>query len=303
MLEKNSDVYTSEFGSPTESSEGTPESSNEDTDTETSELLSSTLDVHQLTREDCCDGSKLDFDNLVTAYGRQLKSLSGLNEAEAFSTKIAVSDMDIGDKYVSNPTFSIARWPADGFAESARCASIDESTPCMSPVEQLLEATPRWATTGPDFPRFETAPAELVDNADIPQTTLCALTLCQTPPGALVLRREEKQKPLSEIELQRQRKLRGAAYGASGGAVALGACGGAAGLTGGAVAGALVGLIPACFTFGLSIPFGAAIGGGAGLVAGTTVGGGTGLLAGGAAGYAFDSVKSSKLDSKLSKSD
>jgi hypothetical protein len=49
----------------------------------------------------------------------------------------------------------------------------------------------------------------------------------------------------------------------------------------GCVAGAAVGLVPALFTFGLSIPAGAMIG----LCAGTTVGGSVGAVSGGAIGY------------------
>merc|ERR1712032_1742378 len=49
--------------------------------------------------------------------------------------------------------------------------------------------------------------------------------------------------------------------------------------------GAVVGLVPALFTFGLSIPLCAMIGGGAGLCAGTTLGATCGAVGGGAVGY------------------
>jgi len=55
---------------------------------------------------------------------------------------------------------------------------------------------------------------------------------------------------------------------------------GATGLVTGTVAGAAVGLVPALFTFGLSIPIGAAICGGAGLAVGSAAG----AVGGGAAG-------------------
>merc|ERR1719387_2858406 len=51
-----------------------------------------------------------------------------------------------------------------------------------------------------------------------------------------------------------------------------------------AAGGAAVGVVPAIFTFGLSIPVCAVIGGGAGLAAGTAVGSGAGAV-GGAAVY------------------
>merc|ERR1712232_488119 len=61
--------------------------------------------------------------------------------------------------------------------------------------------------------------------------------------------------------------------------------GGLIGLTAGAGVGAAVGVVPAIFTFGLSIPIGAFIGGVIGLCVGTVVGGCAGLVSGGAVGY------------------
>lgn len=72
---------------------------------------------------------------------------------------------------------------------------------------------------------------------------------------------------------------------AVGGAVALGTGGGATGLVSGGLIGAACGLVPAVFTFGLSIPIGAAIGSGMGAGIGTTFGGAAGFISGGALGY------------------
>lgn len=69
------------------------------------------------------------------------------------------------------------------------------------------------------------------------------------------------------------------------GAVACGSSGGATGFVAGGAVGAAVGLVPAIFTFGLSIPLGAAIGSGTGLCVGTVAGGTFGFVGGGAAGY------------------
>jgi len=69
------------------------------------------------------------------------------------------------------------------------------------------------------------------------------------------------------------------------GGVTFGAGGGAVGLATGGIAGAVVGIVPALFTFGLSIPFCAVVGSGAGLCLGTAVGGTTGAVGGGAVGY------------------
>lgn len=76
-----------------------------------------------------------------------------------------------------------------------------------------------------------------------------------------------------------------AAASAVGGAVLCGTVGGTAGTVVGGFTGAAVGILPAFFTFGLSIPVFAIIGSGAGLCLGATTGGGVGLVAGGAAGY------------------
>lgn len=74
------------------------------------------------------------------------------------------------------------------------------------------------------------------------------------------------------------------AASAVGGAAALGASGGATGLVTGSAIGAACGIMPALFTFGLSIPVGAVLGGSAGLCMGTVAGGTMGLVGGGAAG-------------------
>jgi len=66
----------------------------------------------------------------------------------------------------------------------------------------------------------------------------------------------------------------------AGGSITLGAVGGAFGLASGVVVGAAAGVVPALFTFGLSIPAGAAIGGIGGLCGGTLLGGSSGGIAG-----------------------
>eukprot|EP00434_Breviolum_minutum_P029310 symbB.v1.2.025925.t1/scaffold2551.1/size76478/11 len=71
------------------------------------------------------------------------------------------------------------------------------------------------------------------------------------------------------------------AMGAGAGSIALGTAGAAAGACGGGVMGGLVGLVPAAFTFGLSIPIGIAVGGTTGLLAGGAVGSGVGFAGGG----------------------
>eukprot|EP00928_Gymnodinium_smaydae_P007507 TRINITY_DN12697_c0_g2_i1.p2 TRINITY_DN12697_c0_g2~~TRINITY_DN12697_c0_g2_i1.p2 ORF type:complete len:120 (-),score=17.69 TRINITY_DN12697_c0_g2_i1:84-443(-) len=78
-----------------------------------------------------------------------------------------------------------------------------------------------------------------------------------------------------------------AALGGSLGCVAGGSVGTA---TGGAL-GAMVGVIPAIFTFGLSIPVCCVFGGGVGLLAGATAGTGVGVAGGAAIGHAYHQYK------------
>merc|ERR1712232_1534542 len=80
------------------------------------------------------------------------------------------------------------------------------------------------------------------------------------------------------------RCVQATAAGSISGSAALAASGGVTGLATGTMVGAACGLIPAVFTFGLSIPIGAAIGGSTGLVAGTVAGGAAGFVGGGVAG-------------------
>jgi len=86
------------------------------------------------------------------------------------------------------------------------------------------------------------------------------------------------------LKVLTNKEVQGTAASATGGAVALGTCGAAAGTVAGGTLGAAAGLLPALFTFGLSIPFFAVVGGGCGLLAGSTLGGATGVVAG-AGGY------------------
>jgi len=86
-------------------------------------------------------------------------------------------------------------------------------------------------------------------------------------------------------ELVSQKSFQMTAASATAGAVTLGASGAATGAMTGGLAGAVAGLPLALFTFGLSIPAVAVVGGAAGLVLGTAAGATTGFLGGGAAGY------------------
>lgn len=86
-------------------------------------------------------------------------------------------------------------------------------------------------------------------------------------------------------------QVRASAVGAGTGAVAGGVVGGTTGAVSGAVVGGAVGIVPALFTFGLSIPVCATIGGSIGLCSGTAVGSSVGAIGGGAAGYRYASTE------------
>mmetsp|Transcript_36004 Transcript_36004/g.90470 ORF Transcript_36004/g.90470 Transcript_36004/m.90470 type:complete len:316 (-) Transcript_36004:293-1240(-) len=101
------------------------------------------------------------------------------------------------------------------------------------------------------------------------------------------------------LELASDKALQASAVSAFSGAVVLGAGGGVLGLTIGMVVGGAVGLIPAVFTFGLSIPALAILGGVVGFPIGTVFGGAVGLVGGGVTGYtiiAKPELTSSSLD-------
>mmetsp|Transcript_35313 Transcript_35313/g.82458 ORF Transcript_35313/g.82458 Transcript_35313/m.82458 type:complete len:502 (-) Transcript_35313:96-1601(-) len=74
---------------------------------------------------------------------------------------------------------------------------------------------------------------------------------------------------------------------AAGAGLALGTGAGATGLLAGGAAGAALGVVPAIFTFGLSIPVGGILGGGAGLCTGFVTGGIAGIFGGRAAGQCY----------------
>lgn len=87
------------------------------------------------------------------------------------------------------------------------------------------------------------------------------------------------------IEIDFERRIHSAAATGAGGAVVAGLWGAGLGFFAGGAAGAGLGLLPAFFTFGLSIPLGAAIGAGCGMTAGGAAGGSVGFVGAGAVGY------------------
>lgn len=132
--------------------------------------------------------------------------------------------------------------------------------------------------------------------------------------GALLQQTSAKTKAVVSATATRTSQLAGdklvqtSAMSSFAGAAVVGTGGATTGLLAGGALGAAVGVVPAIFTFGLSIPVCAALGGGFGLVTGATVGGATGGIMGGASGYVgytrrdtirggLDKMKDSAVDS------
>merc|ERR1719189_2605296 len=86
-----------------------------------------------------------------------------------------------------------------------------------------------------------------------------------------------KEKTSEVKELASERRMQVAVASGAGGAVIVGTPCAAGGLVVGGTIGTIVGILPALFTMGLSIPFGAAIGAGCGAAMGGSVGGAVGF--------------------------
>jgi len=89
----------------------------------------------------------------------------------------------------------------------------------------------------------------------------------------------------SALKVATDKRVQVTVGSAVGGAATMGAGGAVTGLVTGGAVGAALGVVPALFTFGLSIPVFAAIGSACGAATGAVAGGSAGLLGGGAAGY------------------
>merc|ERR1712226_1660309 len=111
-----------------------------------------------------------------------------------------------------------------------------------------------------------------------------ASIVAQAQNATAITKRKVSALTNSGVQVAKDPKNQATAAGATVGGVAFGGAGGAIGLATGAVAGGVVGIVPALFTFGLSIPVFAVVGGSAGLCIGTVVGGTTGAVGGGAVG-------------------
>jgi len=141
------------------------------------------------------------------------------------------------------------------------------------------------AKSGDSIVYCQVAASQLVGGTKTKALALMNLGLARASTARDQTRSKAIELGLGAHTVLKHPKFHVTAASAAGGAVAVGTGGAAAGcVTGGAI-GAAVGLVPALFTFGLSIPIGAAIGGGTGLCLGAAAGGTAGAVGGGATGY------------------
>merc|ERR1719189_518434 len=101
-----------------------------------------------------------------------------------------------------------------------------------------------------------------------------------------------KEKTSEMKELAMERRMQVAVASGAGGAVVVGTPAAAGGLVVGGTIGTMLGILPALFTMGLSIPFGAAIGAGCGAAVAGSVGGAVGFSGFSFLGYKFYTKRS-----------
>jgi hypothetical protein len=130
----------------------------------------------------------------------------------------------------------------------------------------------------------------VIDGVTVRVQTNVAKTKAEAMKAATLIQAKVQKLMVKPKALVNDPKFQCTTAGAAAGTLVCGATGGSAGT----LIGAAVGVVPALFTFGLSIPAGAAIGGGIGLCAGGSVG----VVGGGAAGYAGYTYRKQIGDSK-----
>jgi len=159
----------------------------------------------------------------------------------------------------------------------------------VSPADFRSISAVGWAAMHGRF----VAPAPKLSPVAPASTSAVAVTDCswskrlQEHTGPIVSRSKQVAVGLttSARQMVSEPSFQAAGVTGAGAAVVLGTGGGAAGLVGGSAVGAALGVLPAIFTFGLSIPVTAAAVGAAGCIAGAVVGSSVGLVGGSVAGY------------------
>jgi len=182
-------------------------------------------------------------------------------------------------------TSSYQRLRSQGF----RACFVETAKVTSGMVQDLLKQVRSSAAT--TYTKSLTTASDALSRGRQAAHEAAATAVKQANTTATLAREKTAKLQSTAMEVAKDSKFQATAAGAVGGAATLGATGGATGLAAGSTIGAVVGLVPAIFTFGLSIPIGAAIGGSAGLVVGTAVGSTAGLVGGGAAGYGIHAKK------------
>merc|ERR1719296_118913 len=149
--------------------------------------------------------------------------------------------------------------------------------PVASQVRRLEQNLKQQAEAAPATSRVEAVKSRVADLQATGAKTIEKGVERATQVAAIAKRRTK--------EAAADRGVQVAAASAVGGGVVIGAGGAATGFVAGGALGAAIGILPALFTFGLSIPLGAALGAGCGVAVGGAVGSTTGFTGAGAIGY------------------
>merc|ERR1719296_213677 len=163
--------------------------------------------------------------------------------------------------------------------------------PVASQVRRLEQNLKQQAEAAPATSRVEAVKSRVADLQATGAKTIEKGVERATQVAAIAKRRTK--------EAAADRGVQVAAASAVGGGVVVGAGGAATGFVAGGALGAAVGVLPALFTFGLSIPIGAVIGSGCGAAVGGAVGGTTGFAGAGAAGYGAYTKRAETARAKL----
>lgn len=213
---------------------------------------------------------------------RRRESSSLLPQVDATADEmpaVPVPEISMPEAPVAKPDAE-AEWTKVEVKDSspeAATASEEPEAPALDPPEaEAISPEPT-----PDLPKAEEA-QEVESEQRLAK--LAAMQAAARTHAAVALC-QAKAAGNKAIDVAKDPSVQATAAGAASGAVLLGAGCATTGMTAGGVVGAAVGVVPAVFTFGLSIPFCAAVGGGAGFFCGAAVGSTTGAITGGATGY------------------
>jgi len=213
--------------------------------------------------------------NSTVLYARRITTTGSIAVRSRFDRSVGIAKCARAKVFETYGSFK-SKGPKV-FIQDSACGAFDESRELVRSTKNLLAERLAWA-----------AMRARGTSSQIKSSTQDSLLAAQATALAYAKVGKEKTSEFGTkaLEVAQDGKFQATAGSAVAGAAALGTSGAATGLVAGGVLGAAVGVIPAIFTFGLSIPIGAMIGSGAGLATGATIGTTVGAIGGGAAGCA-----------------